>query len=373
MFVYDQIVQIINYHIQKYMMRGAIVGLSIILLLFPLSDGFSQDANVDLDVFLHTDTQYIYKDTEGYTVVVGTVENSNQLSAVNNVFIHVSFYDESGQSPLEYGIGHATMLDVIPPGGTSPFVIRSETPNPDIAEASVRVLSFDLSDKKQDQITLAPISVSHDNLFKISGTIQNGPASTADNKVHLAFYDAFDPPRILSTSTVHLGALESDTQTIFDFEGIIDTKAVGVLMFAESDVFYSEAIDVKIPRQQILTKLVTIHDVTATDEDGSKVSDIAVGSPVTISSLLTLVNIEEQEDDNATTPYKYYIQIKESGASPAVVFLDVYNGEFKDAIQSPTVVWTPEEAGLFVIETYVWDENNIPIANNGPIALFVVV
>lgn len=349
-------------------MRGAVLGIFLILMLVPISEGFSQSPT-QLDVSLQTPVPYVYQDVEGHTVVVGVVENTNQLSAVTNVFIHVSFFDNANPEPLEYALGNTT-LDVIPSGKSSTFVIRSENPNPEIAEVSVRLLSFDIAEEKQNRLTVSPTNVVFDNTLRFSGILQNGDAPTSENRVHLAFYDAFEPPRILSVSTVNLGSIESGAEVAFEFEGVIDSRAVGFSLFAESDTFYSDAVDVKIPPQQLLTKLVTIHGVSATDESGAKVSEIDAGSAVNISSSITIQHTGHQD---TPTSYKYYVQVKESGTSPAVVFLDVYEGTFDDTTQSPSVMWTPDEPGLFIIETFVWDENNIPVTNNGPIALFVVV
>ena len=349
-------------------MRGSVLGISLILMLVPFSEGFAQDSNTQLDVSLQTPVPYVYQDDEGHTVVVGVVENTNQLSAVTNVFIHVSFFNDADQAPIEFALGRTT-LDVIPPEGSSPFVIRSESSNPDITEIFVRILSFDLAEEKQNLLTVSSTDVVFDNTFRFSGILQNGGAPTSENRVHFAFYDAFEPPRILSVHTVNLGSIESDAEVVFDFEDVIDSKAVGFSMFAESDTFYSDVVDASIPRQQLLTKLVTIHDVSATDESGARVSEVDAGSVVTVSSSITIQHAGDQDDP---TSYKYYVQVKESGSSPAVVFLGVHEGMFDDTTQSPGVVWTPEEPGLFIIETFVWDENNIPITNNGPIALFVV-
>ncbi len=347
-------------------MHGAVLGISIILMLVPFSDGFSQGSSTQLGLPLKA--SHVYQDTEGYTVVVGVVENINQLSAVANVFIHVTFYGNAGQEPLEYASG-ATTLDVIPSGASSTFVISSETPNPEITNASVRLLSFDLATEKQHNLTVSPGNVVFDNTFRFSGVLQNGAAPTSENRVHLAFYDAFVPPRILSVLTVNLGDVEPNAEVAFDVEDAIDSRAVGFSLFAESDIFYSDVVDVQIPPRHLLTKLATIHDVSATDESGARVSEINAGSTVTVSSS---VGIQYVDDQDAQTPYKYYVQIKESGSSPVVVFLGVYDGVFDGTAQSPNVDWTPEEPGLFLIETFVWDENNIPITNNGPIALFVV-
>jgi len=65
--------------------------------------------------------------------------------------------------------------------------------------------------------------------------------------------------------------------------------------------------------------------------------------------------------------------VKQSGKSPFVEFIGKYDGRYIGAgSQSQSIDWIPENDGLFFIETFVWDRNNIPIADQGPILLVVV-
>ena len=66
----------------------------LILLLIPFSQGFSQvtDNASTLNVSLSNDSPFVYLDSEGHTVVVGLVDNSNSLTPISNVQIQVSFY-----------------------------------------------------------------------------------------------------------------------------------------------------------------------------------------------------------------------------------------------------------------------------------------
>jgi len=38
----------------------------------------------------------------------------------------------------------------------------------------------------------------------------------------------------------------------------------------------------------------------------------------------------------------------------------------------PSVEWTPQNTGLYFVETFVWDPNAVPLASKGPIALILV-
>ena len=302
-------------------MRKFVLSAFLILLLIPFSQAFSAETTDNpstLSASLINETPFVYQDSEGYTVVVGAVENNNSQTPITNVRIQVNFFDDFDPTPLEAIIGFST-LDVIPPNGQSPFAIRSDTPNPDITQASVSLLGFDSSVVKQDGLTVYSTNVFLDSTLHFSGVLQNGGAPSADTKVHLAFYDGFEPPRILGVSTIELGNVELNTEVTFELDEKIDARSVGFLLFAESSVFGSDFVDIKIPPSQIHTKLVTISDVTIEDTTGNKLSEIKVGSTVNIKSE-TLIEFAADPESNETA-YTYYVQIKESGAIPYVEYI----------------------------------------------------
>jgi len=138
---------------------------------------------------------------------------------------------------------------------------------------------------------------------------------------------------------------------------------VGFLLFSESDVSYSDFIDVKIPTP----KLVTISDVFVTDEIGQRISDLTVNVPVNIESTLLTQSITEETDTK--TPFNYYVQVKES-TSGIVEFIGIYDDELVGSdLDFPTINWIPEKTGLYFIETFVWNKNNIPLSEQGPFVL----
>jgi len=353
-------------------MQKLVLSAFLILLLIPFSQAFSQtiDNDAGLSVSLRNETPFVYQDSEGYTVVVGAVENNNSLTPITNVRIQVNFYDDFDPSPLEAIIGYTT-LQVIPANGQSPFAIRSETSNPNITQASVSLLGFDSSTPKPKGLIVYSSEVLLDTSFRFSGVLQNGGAPSADTKVHLAFYDGFEPPRILEVATIELGNMELNTEVTFELDKKIDSRAVGFLLFAESSVFYSDFVDVKIIPSQVLTKLVVISDVTVEDTMGNKLSEIKVDSTVKIKSK-TLIQFAADQESNETA-YTYYVQIKESGKSPYVEYIGKFDGRFiGTGLESQTIDWIPENKGLFFIETFVWDRNNVPIAEQGPFVLIIV-
>ena len=122
-------------------MKKLIFGIVFVLILFPVSQSFSQeytDTNPTLIVSTNSDTNYVYQDSEGHTVVIGVIENNDPLSFVTNVKVQAYFYDEFNPDPLEVKEG-STILDVIPPSSSSPFLIRSENPNSDIVDVFTKL------------------------------------------------------------------------------------------------------------------------------------------------------------------------------------------------------------------------------------------
>ena len=341
------------------------------MLLLPISQGFSQeyyDNAPTLSVSLTSESPFVFQDSEGYTVVVGMVENKNSLTAVTNARVQVSFYDDTSFTPIAINEGR-TVLEVIPPNGISPYSIRSPTPDPIITQASVSLLGFDSSEEKQKGLTVSMDDISLDNSLTVSGTLENSGAPSDDTNIYLALFDGFDPPRTLEVFTIELGSVEPYSKTQFSLNTSIDSRSVGFMVFAESDIFYSDVLDVKIPSP--LSKLVTISNVSIKDKSGIALSELSVDSTVNIESQ-TIVQLGSNQK-NTETPYTYYVQIKESGKIPYVEFLGKYDGRFvDDGIQYPTIDWIPEKKGLFFVETFVWDRNDIPIAEQGPFVLIVV-
>ena len=338
-------------------------------MLFPISSGFSgsSDTLSTLSVALTSDSPFVYKDNEGYTVVVGNVINKNEVTPVTNVQLRVNFYDETGTEPLETVRG-GTILEVIPESATSPYLIKSNSPNPNITHISIILEGFLPSSSKSQQLVVESTSVFLDENLKLSGVLSNGGSPITNTSVYLAFYDAFIPPRLIGVSSIPIGDVAANEKIDFYFNEEIDQKAVSFQIFSQSNVFYSNVIDEKIPQQ--LTRLVDISNVSLNDSQGNRLSEITVGSTVNIrSNVWVQFSIDPESNE---TPYTYYVQAKQFDI-PKVEFLGKFDGRFiGTGSQSISIDWIPENSGEFFIETFVWDRNNVPIADKGPIALIVV-
>ena len=353
-----------------------LVPLLAILIFAPLTSSYSQvtDNLSGISVTATQDSQYVYKNEEGKTVVVGEIENRNTLASMSQVVIRAIFYDKSGEQVIEI-VRNGAVLDVLPPQSTTPFVITSKSANPNIELVSVDVEAFNSSPTKSIGLKLGDIDALHtstdgNNTFSFSGTIHNtGNAPSSDAIVHLAFYDVFSPARILHIESIPVGDLGINATTNFNSTKSVNTKAVGFKIFAESNLFQSDITDVPISSSKILTKQITISNLSIIDSNGDSISTIPIGTTVNISSTLNFQTV----DNDRLQPYVYYVQIHQSGVPPFVEFLTSTSGSFYGVFsQSPSVQWTPQKTGLYYIETFVWDHDAIPIADKGPIALILI-
>lgn len=341
-------------------------------LLFPISTSFSQtvDQPSQFGIALTSTAPHNFKDSDGHTVIIGEIENLKNFP-ITQVKVWGGFYDATGEQPLETAIG-TTMLDVIPPFGKSPYMIKSPNPNSAITNVSVNLLGFTSASPKNQQLTISSEITEIGENIKISGTITNkATIDTSQTKIHIAFYDAFKPPRILGISTIELGPIGPNSSTNFEFSERYDSRSLGYKVFAESANYYSNIHNVEISKIEALTKLVTIHDVGIEDDEGNKLTDVSVGNRVTVTSKVAIQFSEDQT--NTEQPYRYYIQVKQSGEKAFVEFIGLTEGTFSSAeALFPSVKWTPEKTGLYFVETFVWDPNGVPLASKGPVILILV-
>ena len=209
--------------------------------------------------------------------------------------------------------------------------------------------------------------------LSLSGTItNNGALASSDTKIHLISYDSFIPPRVLGVATAEIeGDIEPGGSTNFEFDTPHDSRAISFKLVAESNNYQSDTIDITDTQVDILTKLITINDISINDSEGNRLSDVSVGSTINIQSRVWIQYSAEQETPQQ--PYIYYIQIKQSGEKAFVEFIGKAEGVFETGgTQIPVVEWTPQNTGLYFVETFVWDPNAVPLASKGPISLILV-
>ncbi len=343
-----------------------LLAVSLVILLLPLSPIFAQltETPSTLGVKLTSTSPFSYKDSEGYTVVIGEVENTKTFP-VKNVKIWVGFYSgkasgSRGEPPLET-VTASTLLDVVQPKSKSPFMIKSKTPNSDISEVTINVLGFNSASVMQQSLAIKPKTLLIGDTVILPVTITNGGLmASTDTKVHLIAFDAFNPPRIVGIQTMEVGDIAAKESIGVEFDGKIDYRATSFRVVAESNEYQSQITDVTDVSLDAITRLISINNVGVKDSIGDRVSQIRVGEPVIISSDLTIqysVLTKKQQ------LYVYYAQVKEFGEKAPVEFIGLFEGTFDSADpQTATVQWTPEHEGGFFIETYVWDPDAVPLA-----------
>jgi hypothetical protein len=362
-----------DFEYKKFMWKIPLVVLLVFTLL-PVSMSYSQsfDNESQLGIKLTNTQPFSYKDSDGKTVVIGEVKNTKNFP-ITGVKVWSGFYSNSGQL-LESAIG-TTVLSVIPPQGTSPFIIKSNNANPAITNISINLLGFNSSPIKQASLKIEPDPLRIGNQVSLSGKITNtGSVDSANTKIYFISYDAFYPPRIVGVETIQVDqAIKSGTSSNFEFTTEHNTRAASFKLVAESNNYLSALTNVDKLTLEMLTRLVTINDVSLSDADGNKIlaSELYVRKEVAIQSSAWI----QYATDQALTsqPYVYYVQIKQAGERPLVEFIGMAEGTFVGPTkQFPKVSWTPQNDGLFYIETYIWDDTNRAIASPGPISLIHV-
>jgi hypothetical protein len=341
------------------------------IILFPINSSFSQgtDKPPTLGVIFTSFTPYHFQDENGYTIVIGEVENTTNFP-ITAVKIQALFFDDLSEQPLEAALG-TTVVDVIPPLGKVPYMIKSEKPNAAITSVSVKLQGFNSAPPKNAELRIKSEIYEFGEQIKISGALTNNAVVNASQtKIHLAFYDAFLPPRIIWISTIELEeAIMGGSSVNFEFDEKLDPRSLGYKIFAESDNYYSNIQNVEILRSELPTKLISINDISVNDDEGNKIRDIFEDSVVKIQSRISLQHATDQGSN--VQQYAYYAQVKESETAK-VEFLGIYEGMFDEEDELTSVEWIPQNKGLFFIETYVWDSNAVPLASKGPIMLVLV-
>ena len=347
-------------------MKKLIFGIIFILIIFPISQSFSQeytDTNPTLTVSTNSYSNYVYQDSEGYTVVIGVVENNDPLSFVTNVKVQAYFYNEFDSDPLEVKEG-STVLNVLPPSSSSPFVIRSENPNSDIVDVYTKILTFETSKTQDDSLKISINDVSIESItnsndssytFSFSGILRNGNSQTSETSVYLAFYDVFD--RIIQISTIEIGDVNINELVPIKLNEEISSSSIGFILLSESDKSYTDFIDVEIPAPQLRTNLATTCGSSEVNIGGNCTSyDISGGhvesATVNLDDNSVIINIHAMDDGVLT--------ISPSTSTQKGIFMVLVDGEESDdaEINGNTVIvpFGAETEQIEIIGTFVIPE-----------------
>jgi len=354
-------------------MKRIILIVFFALLLFPISSSFSQktDEPSEFALQLTSTSPFIFKDENGYTIILGEIQNTRS-SYFTNVQIIGVFLDDL-ERPLGSSIG-SSVVEVIPPFATVPYMIKSKEPNAGITQVKVPTIGgFNSAPTKNEELVIDSEITEIGDKFKISGTITNqGPLDSNQTKVHLVLHDSFVPATIRGYSTIEIqDVIASGSSVNFEINIKSDVYSSGYKILAESKNYNSNIQNVEIISPEFLIKLVTISGVTANDDEGNRLSPVPLGSRVNIESKIQILYSEDP--DTYDQPYRYYVQVKES-ATATVEFIGIIEGSFDSTNRNdfPNVKWTPKNTGLYIAETFVWDPDAVPLASKGPIILILV-
>jgi len=355
-------------------MKSIILVAFLVFILFPISSSFSQktDEPSKFALQLTSTSPFYFKDENGYTIILGEIQNTRSSSFTNVRIIGV-FLDDL-ERPLGSSIG-SSVIEVIPPFATVPYMIKSKEPNAGITIIKKPSIGgFNSAPTKNEELVIDSKITEIGDKIKISGTITNqGLLDSNQTKVHLILHDSFVPATIRGYSTIEIqDVIASGSSVNFEINVKSDVYSTGYKILAESKNYNSNIQNVEIISPEFLTKLVTISDVTANDDEGNRLSPVPLGNRVNIESKIWIQYSEDQ--DTYDQPFRYYVQVKES-TTATVEFIGIIEGSFDatNTSEFPNVKWIPQRTGLYFVETFVWDTNAVPLASKGPIMLILVI
>ena len=305
-------------------------------------------------------SSYSYKAPDGTTVVLGEIYNNND-SPITEVKVGVTFEDING-NVLEFKTG-TTLLQVVEPHSTAPFSISSTNPDPSITQIQVNLAGFTSASPKPQALTISPGPLQMSTTMTLTGAIKNGGTLASTNTmVYLLSYDAFK--RVVAIGNTTIPDISAGGTANFTMTSTPNSRATSFEIVAESD----NAQSVPASVSNIVASLpVLVSDTNVTSPRGSSYTSIPVDAPVKISSNLTYLLSTPQS-------YVYYVQVKKFGGE--VAFIGNSTGVFLgsgDQEHTESVSWTPDTAGSYYVETYVWDSNGVPISAAGTTVNIVLV
>ncbi len=246
---------------QKSILVLCLIVVSLILVQDQSVFAQKVDTPQTLGIVLTSNTPFNYKDVDGKTVVVGEVANTKSYP-VSGIKVAVGFYDANSNNPLETTTG-TTILEVIPPFGKSPYMIKSPSPNSAINSVSVNLLGFSSSPEKESLLSFDLDNLKIGEKLSLSGKItNNGKLDSTNTKIYLISYDSFTPPRVLGIATTEIaGAIKVGVSQNFNFNIPHDTRATIFKIVAESKDYTSGLLDITSP-SPITTPSLAPKDTT---------------------------------------------------------------------------------------------------------------
>ena len=356
----------------KYLKLNFLLLLLLILIPFSTLDGFAQIQNEVTKsgtggsgegVFFVNTYPFSFKDGKGYTVVLGEILNNHNFP-ITDVKIRVNFYNDISNEPIDSVLGD-TILDSIPALGTSPVIIKSSAPNSAISRVNMTLLSFDSSPVKPLSLSIITNSLKIGDSLSFSGIITNNDTMDAtDIKIHLVSVDIFDPPRVVDISSINLdNSINPGKSQTFSINTTLNPKSVNYYILAESENYLSAKVNIDTKDISSESKIITLNDVTSTN---IKQNNSIIFSPIRIDAQIFM---QEFTSINSEEHYVFYVQIKEA-ESGLVEFIGKSSAVlYENSRENPNIIWIPENEGLFFIETYLWNTDDVTLSSPGEILI----
>jgi len=343
-------------------MRTLILSSMMIVMLFTTNlawaDGIINKSTLGVEVLQGTISSH--RASDGTTIVLGEVQNDLN-SPVNAVTIGITFMDDNNNQ-IEYKTG-TTLLQVVQPGGKSPFAISSTKSDPSITQYQVKIAGFQSSSEKQQMLDIIPGTLLVSDKVILSGIIKNnGMQKSVNTKFYLMSYDPLS--RVIETGISDPINVNARQDSNFTITSTSNYRSQSYMIIAESDNYQSKPINVT--NIQIPLPIVVSHAIV-TSPQGNEYSAIPVNSTVMITS-----NVRHLTQ--TTQPFVYYVQVKQFDGRSEFIGTST-SSFFGGGDQNVTVNWTPHFAGSYFIETYVWSPNpdNVPLAKFEPNINIVLV
>jgi len=179
--------------------------------------------------------------------------------------------------------------------------------------------------------------------------------------------DIFVPPRIVNISSITLdNSLSPGESQIFSISGILNSKSVEHYVIAESDNYQSQVETIDDQKIISQNQIITINEVTALN---IKQDNSIIFSPVRIQAQILMQEFSPLSVEESSI---FYVQVKdaESGLVEFVSSSNVVLSE--NSPEDTSIIWIPEKDGLFFIESYLWDNDNVVLSAPGEILLIHV-
>ena len=227
------------------------------------------------------------------------------------------------------------------------------------------LLGFDSSPVKPPSLAIITNSLKIGDSLSFSGIITNNDTMDAtDIKIHLISVDIFDPPRVVDISSINLdNSINPGKSQTFSINTTLNPKSVNYYILAESENYLSAKVNIDTKDISSESKIITLNDVTSTN---IKQNNSIIFSPIRIDAQIFM---QEFTSINSEEDYVFYVQIKEAESGLVEFIAQSSAVLYENSRENPNIIWIPENEGLFFIETYLWNTDDVTLSSPGEILI----